>query len=126
MILYKLQAHYCTDVLVIKLITLALGRSACTHQLMFDGDVILARHVEDAGLYKLCEAPEGLCLIIQGCQERGKKVGHPLTIADLWFVNQVVQEDVPVIINNSISPVLPHHLTLFHKCFVYIPGLADT
>ena len=97
LILYKQQVHYCTDVQVIN-----YTRSACTHQLMFDGDVILARHVEDAGLYKLCEAPEGLCLIIQGCQERGKKVSHPLTIADLWFVNQVVQEDVPVIINNSI------------------------
>ena len=68
---------------------------------MFDGDVIFARHVEDARLHQLCEAPECLCLVVQSSQERGEEISHPLTIANLWLVDQVVQEDVPVIKNSS-------------------------
>ena len=64
---------------------------------MFNGDVILARHVEDARLDQFSEAPKGLRLIVQSGWERGKEVSHPLTIADLWLMDQVVQEDVPII-----------------------------
>ena len=64
---------------------------------MFDRDVVIARHVEDAWLHQLCEAPECLSLVIQSGQERGKEIGHPLTVADLSLLDQVVQEDVPAI-----------------------------
>ena len=57
---------------------------------MFDRDMIFARHVEDAWLYELREAPERLRLIVESSQEGGKEIRHPLTIADLRLVNQVV------------------------------------
>ena len=55
------------------------------------------RFVEDAQLNKLCEAPERFSLIIQGSQERGQEVRHPLTVADVSVVDHVVEEDVPMV-----------------------------
>ena len=68
---------------------------------MLDRDVTLAGHIEDAWLHELREAPECLRLIVESSQEGGKEVSHPLTIADLRLVNQVVKEDVPAIIGNN-------------------------
>ena len=57
---------------------------------MFDRDVIFARCVEDTGLDKLCEAPECLSLVVQRSQEWREEISHPLTVADLRLVDQVV------------------------------------
>ena len=55
------------------------------------------RLVEDAQLNELCEAPESFSLVIQGGQEGGQEVCHPLTVADVSVVDHVVEEDVPMV-----------------------------